>query len=531
MSRRLTRPRRGSRFLAPVGLLLWGMGALAGCAPAQVQARSASPLPAEERTARYLESVRDQHPRLAAFLRAMPKGGDLHSHLVGAVYAESFVRWAAEDGLCVSLASLSLTPPPCDAAGGRPPASEALRNTTLYGQLIDAMSMRNWHPARLNGHDQFFATFGKFYPAAVGRTGDMLAEVAARAAHGRVSYLELMHTPDGGAVAGLGRQVGWTADLGVMRQRLLQAGLRDTLAAAARSLDEAERRQRQLLGCDRGAAPGCEVVVRYLYQVSRGRAPEQVFAQILAGFEMASRYPKVVGFNLVQPEDNYLPMRDYSLHMEMIDFLHRLYPEVRVTLHAGELAPGLVPPEGLRFHIRQAIRQGHASRIGHGVDVMHEDDPYGLLREMAERGVMVEIALTSNDVILGVSGARHPLRTYLEFGVPVALATDDEGVARSEMTTEFLRAVEEQGVSYPTLKAMVRNSLHYAFVEGASLWSDPRAFVPVAACGAAGGGLASRACRDFVEGSTKARLQWQLERDLAEFEARHAAGVAAAPRP
>jgi len=77
----------------------------------------------------------------------------------------------------------------------------------------------------------------------------------------------------------------------------------------------------------------------------------------------------------------------------------------------------------------------------------------------------VEIALTSNDTILGVRGARHPLRTYLQYGVPVALVTDDAGVARSSMTLEFRKAVEEQGLDYETLKTMVRNSLAFSFAE------------------------------------------------------------------
>ena len=48
-------------------------------------------------------------------------------------------------------------------------------------------------------------------------------------------------------------------------------------------------------------------------------------------------------------------MTDYRLHMQMIDALHTLYPKVHITLHAGEIALGLVPPEGLKFHIRDAI--------------------------------------------------------------------------------------------------------------------------------------------------------------------------------
>ena len=102
-------------------------------------------------------------------------------------------------------------------------------------------------------------------------------------------------------------------------------------------------------------------------------------------------------------------MTDYRLHMQMIDALHTIYPRVHISLHAGEIASSLVTPEGLKFHIREAIDVGHAERIGHGVDVMNEDHPYELLKEMAARRVMVEINLTSNDVILNVKGGDHPL--------------------------------------------------------------------------------------------------------------------------
>jgi len=264
------------------------------------------------------------------------------------------------------------------------------------------------------------------------------------------------------------------------------------------------------------------VEVRWLYQVARGRQPAQVFAQIVMGFEMASADPRVVGLNLVQPEDGLVSMRDYSLHMRMIGALRPLYPGVKVTLHAGELAPGLVPPEGMRSHIREAVTVAGASRIGHGVDVMHEEGAPELLREMAGRGVMVEIALTSNDVILGVREADHPLRAYLSHGVPVALATDDEGVARSEMSMEYLKAVREQGVDYRTLKAMARGSLEHAFVRGESLWSDRRRWTPVAACAGAGG-LDRAACRDLAARSPRARLQVELERAFRRFEARWSA--------
>ena len=111
---------------------------------------------------------------------------------------------------------------------------------------------------------------------------------------------------------------------------------------------------------------------------------------------------------------------------------------------------------------------GHARRIGHGGGVMYEDDPLTLLREMAAKRVLVEVALSSNDWILGIKGKRHPLAMYLKYGVPVALVTDDAGVARSTMTQEFQKAVEDHGVDYRTLKRMVTDSLEYSFADEAT---------------------------------------------------------------
>ena len=135
---------------------------------------------------------------------------------------------------------------------------------------------------------------------------------------------------------------------------------------------------------------------------------------------------------------------------------------------------------------------------------------------------MVEICLTSNDVILGISGSQHPLATYLKFGVPVALATDDEGVSRSEISREYLRAVDDQKLDYAQLKMMARNSLEYAFIGGASLWSDAKKAVPVSQCSSdfTTMKLTSNGCVQFIAGSEKAKLQWKLEENLRDFESK-----------
>jgi adenosine deaminase len=210
------------------------------------------------------------------------------------------------------------------------------------------------------------------------------------------------------------------------------------------------------------------VTVRYLFQVLRGFPPEQVFAQALLGFELASVDARVVGINFVMPEDWYVPMVEYHRQMRMLDYLHSVYPKVHISLHAGELAPGLVPPDGLTFHIREAVELGHAERIGHGVDVMYEHDSGQLLKEMAARHVLVEINLTSNDLILGIRGKQHPLPVYRRTHVPVALSTDDEGVSRIDLTHEYERATEEFALTYADLKDMVRASIKYSFLPDAA---------------------------------------------------------------
>jgi adenosine deaminase len=486
---------------------------------------------AEEKTAKYLESVRHQPGLLLAFLQQMPKGGDLHVHLSGAIYAESFIDWASENALCVDRSTSRLIHAACDSCEPykvKPSVRCAYRDPILYDQLIDAWSMRNWHGAEESGHDHFFGTFDKFGPAMQNHVGDAYAEVASRAAADHLQYVEVMHTADGGQAAILGTKTiaadfKWdgNADFRKLRETLLAGGMADVVASVRTTLDADEARQKEVLRCGTPQAePGCAVTLRYLYQVLRGLPREQVFTQILLGFELTKADPRFVGFNLVMPEDNYVPMHDFDLHMKMIEALHKFYPATHVSLHADELWMGLVPPEGLRFHIRESIERGGAERIGHGTAVMSEDDPIGLLKEMAKKNVLVEICLTSNDLILGVSGERHPLTTYINYGVPVALATDDLGVSRSDMTHEYLRAVEDIGLSYGELKRMARESLEHSFIPGESLWSDGRRWRRTTVCAEdrAAGDRAPEKCEKFIRENERARVQWELEKAFGEFE-------------
>jgi adenosine deaminase len=510
-------------LLAPVALLL------SSCSP-----RPGTAIPeSEARTARAFLTHAHQGPlALRAFLVQFPKGADLHVHLSGAVYAETLIRNAAEDGLCVDPAAMKLVKPPCT---GKLVAAKALSgdmtpsDQDLYDRLVDAFSLRSFVPtASLSGHDQFFSTFDRFRGLSARHMGEWVDEIASRSAAENQQYLELMDTPTFAHAAEIAHQIGWDAnDLAGERQGLLDHGLRDEVASDRDEVRGAEADRRRREQCDTPqATPACRVEIRYIYQVLRGFPPGQVFAQTLLGFEtiqqtMDAHEPGFVGINFVMPEDGYISMRDYTAQMKMLDYLHGAYPEVPITLHAGELAPGLVPPEGLRFHIRQAVELGHALRIGHGVDVMYEDDAPGLLKELAQKHVMIEINLSSNRAILGVEGDEHPFPNYRLAHVPVALSTDDEGVSRIDLTHEYVRAALDYNLSYQDLKQIARTGMEHNFLPGTSLWASEDVFLdPDHACSGEtlGANKPSAGCQAFLDGSQKAAAQWELERRFRVFE-------------
>src|SRR5262249_25410174 len=97
---RVTRLRRRvllSVLLVALVLAPTELATSAVAAPVAMQ-NSESP---EQRTAAAFEASRDNPLLLYAFLKAMPKGGDLHNHPSGAEFAEEYIAYAADDGLCV----------------------------------------------------------------------------------------------------------------------------------------------------------------------------------------------------------------------------------------------------------------------------------------------------------------------------------------------------------------------------------------------------------------------------------------------
>lgn len=492
---------------------------------------------AEEDAAAALEDIRDDEGAVREFLVDMPLGGDLHHHLSGGVYAEAYLGWAAQDGdFCIATSGLSLSTSCGD--GNDVPIPSGRRD--LYLEIVRAWSMLDFVPTPTeSGADHFFATFSKFGAISGTQHGRMLADIRRRAAAENVLYIEPMLTSNSTA-SSLGQSV-WAslgggsvtaADLPAFHAALLADG--GFSAARARLTDDADDSEyiaNAEQDCDTASPdPGCAVRTRYQVYISRSGSDSGVFAQMVAAYEAAMVEPRIVGLNLVGPEDGSTAMANYDDQMAMLNYLGDYYADsspLRLSLHAGEITAASIPDGYVlseEDHIRKAVEIAGARRIGHGIDVTFESDADGLFELLRDRGVLVEICLASNDIILEVSGPSHPVHEYLARDVPVSLATDDQGVARSSMAAEFVRGVMDQGLDYYELKKMVRASLQYSFLPGPSLWTDLSAGVVVDDCAPQEGNTVvteapSAQCQAFLDGSERASLQRMLELQFETFEA------------
>ena len=475
----------------------------------------------------YFQEVRRDPTLLRSFLYAFPKGGELHNHLDGAIYAETYIRWGAEDGKCIDLESYMVSLPPCDAAAGHPALSEVQFDGDVVNRIIDAFSIRNYERRPVSGHNKFFSSFRRFYPAGFGREGHMLAESSARSARQNVIYLELLQS---WGMEKARQLAAASADFNPDRplaELIRHPGIAQLAAETVTRLNAIEQQWRTALACGQEHADaGCDVTVRYLAQVIRTFPRPQVLAQTLLAYHLIEADPRYVGLNFVAPEDNPVTLRDYRWQMEIIGALANHFPTAKdgITLHAGELDLGLAPPEHLGWHIRAALDIAGASRIGHGTDIFHDPHAIQLMERMAAQGILVEINLTSSEAILGITGDRHPILAYLKYNVPIALSTDDEGVARIDLTHEYQRAVETYKLSYNDLKYLSRNALAYSFLPGQSLLESTWTGRMVDQCDydhTADDVSEDQvgACLAFMFQNDKAKLQAELERRFEEFEA------------
>ncbi len=430
----------------------------------------------------YFETIRNNEAALTAFFSQMPKGGDLHHHFSGSVYAEPMLAHAIAENFYVNTETMAVAK--VKPGNGNWVTFSALQSRgelNLYKQKL----MQKWSVKDYNGVDYpsdklFFESFNKFGEAADDSIAQGLLEIKNRAVKENISYIETqlksIHCEiNTSSLLKFNRQLremniaknvredsfGETAIfriLDTLYNFLLQNDI--TSCADKYNKDFIEKLHGELHLDDPA------FTMRFQNYVLRFMEPVDLFKQLVLAFISADRSPLIDGVNIVSPEDGETSMKDYELHMLMYKYCHDRFPNVRYSLHAGELTLSLVQPEDLSWHIRSAVYTAKANRIGHGVDIAYEDSCYDLLRHMAKNKIAIEINLVSNEFILKVKENRHPITLYKQFGVPIVISTDDAGVLRTNMTEQYvLLAKRYQDIFYSDIKKFVYNSIQYSFIE------------------------------------------------------------------
>ena len=144
-----------------------------------------------------------------------------------------------------------------------------------------------------------------------------------------------------------------------------------------------------------------------------------------------------------------------SRFLETFRKLRVAIPGIQLSIHAGEM-------DAPNHNVRDTLILG-ATRIGHGINLIHDPDTMLLMRGGR---YLVEINLISNQLLQYTPDiSKHPFPEYLRTGIPVCLNTDDRGMWDSNLTDEYYTAVTAFNLSWTELVSLGRNSITYAFAQ------------------------------------------------------------------
>lgn len=461
----------------------------------------------------HFKAIRKDPEKLYNFLRAMPKGGELHYHFTGSSEPQELIKAAQEDSLYIDPASFNIYN---DNKLSQISTKNFFQDLKNHSDAVHAWSMQNFNGSNKERHEHFFNVFMKVNHIYTRHYPELFALQLTQAAEQNVMYMEMallyLENPSKYHKIISDKTSLKAKQLALLASHEFQHDVKQLVAKGDKFLVDGYK----YLGCDAAntKVKACQVVVRLQAYVLREATMDDFFPSALAAFIAAQKSKNIVAVNIVQPENGKLALQNFHSQMRVFNFLHQHYPSVNITLHAGELDPTRTERQYLSNHIHQSIFFGKAQRIGHGTDIRYEKSGQTTLAYMARHNIPVEINLTSNELILNVKGATQPLNYYLQHNVPVVLSTDDKGILQTDLTKQYVTAVKTYKLDYQTLKTINRNALTYSFISGKSIWQKPQIGKPVAECQ----DLNSQTCCLYIANNQKALLQWLLEKRLTEFE-------------
>jgi len=481
-------------------------------------------------TAQRFELAKRSTPELIAFLKPMPKGADLHNHVGGAIYSEYILDRAEKKGLLYDINARTFRGADRNndnnsESTGLIAIAELKRNPQYYIEFLNVVSLRGYFPAIANGHDHFFSAFNHI-GLGRGGTNEIIPEVYRRNRYQNVQYMELMarFVPRDVTARFAEAIKGYENKSRVEKYKRIKHLFNDKAIRSSirQHLEQWDRGLMKELGVDIPiTGNNGPLVVRYIVQTYRVEGGNDYFADAAAAMTAVKADPRLVALNIVAPEDLPTSRLLFDDQMETLDFLWHKLGKPNITLHAGELVLRESPMETMRNRIRKTILKGHARRIGHGVSIAWEDNVVELLNHMSREGIAVEICLSSNEAILDVKGKDHPFQLYRRAGVPLTLNTDDEGILRTNLTMEFVKAVQRYDLTYDDLLELIRNSLEYSFLPGESLYihRDYNRLRPGFEDIRSGNWKPSKTAKALINNNPKLNRQVLLERELVKFAA------------
>jgi hypothetical protein len=427
-----------------------------------------------------LNSLRTNEAALRIFFSAMPKGGDLHHHYSGSIYAEKYIEKAKSANAWVNAVTLEIK---FDSSGILKDKEwqkfltleKELGEYNFQQILLKHFSSKDYSRSDgITSYDDFFETFNRFGSSKNQiSNGSGLLWIKQNAIQQNVSYIETMletipcgtlperfnHLNDSLLLYQASNDTTKLFNLfNTLKNNLLSANNKICIQNYLKGLEKEHLR----LQIDDSL-----FTLRYQTYVLRILPPIQVLSQMITSFEAAKEDTLLVGINMVAPEHHPIALRDYRLHMRMFQYCAKTWPKVSVSLHAGELSEGLVSPENMRFHIKEAVDIGGAKRIGHGTALAYEQDVLSLIERMRAKKTVIEINYHSNRFILGSTHKNHPLYLYHKANIPIVICTDDAGVLRTDHNGEFIQiALDFPSLTYNDFKEFAFNSINHSFIKG-----------------------------------------------------------------
>ena len=192
-----------------------------------------------------------------------------------------------------------------------------------------------------------------------------------------------------------------------------------------------------VMASSKEAAEKHSIIVKLIVSVNRHESTD--LAEQVAWLAAEHIKDGIVGLDLAGNEAEFKYEPFYGI------FKEAKQAGLHVTIHAGEW--------GVAQHVKDAIEEFEAERVGHGVRILEDKNITALARE---RQTALEVCITSNyqsGVVASLEA--HPLMQLIDAGLNATINTDDPSISRITLSHEYYTACEELHLQQNALKKRI----------------------------------------------------------------------------